>query len=317
MSNPQDLTPNMYTVPTVEDKASENESTSLNEEVQNEGCTGTAEDAEMVLKEKLKMSMLKKKLQQATTSAPMSSSESSDVKTTHVRIDNFQRPLHVKSLLQWLCQTCQIELKEDNIWINSIKTHCYVNCASLEDAEKCISSVTGKKFPATNTSTLTASFTLVSAKDAPNSEEANLKPHEWKTFRKTRTVDDSQTALNTNQQPPSSSSGSSSNAINKNAALKRKLSEVMESVANAPANLFKRATVSAIQSKTASSASSATKASTSEVVTSVEESIPKLRRTETTPSISWCPVSDSVANTRIKLFRHRMGLKSDKETIKI
>ena len=100
--------------------------------------------------------------------------------SNHVRIDNFQRPLIAKGLVQWLRETLNLSLNDSDVWINQIKTHCYVDFASIEDAEYCIKTVTGLKFPSTNTNTLVADFTQVSAKDAPTSEEAQLLPGKWK-----------------------------------------------------------------------------------------------------------------------------------------
>jgi hypothetical protein len=103
---------------------------------------------------------------------------------TFVRIDNFQRPLHLKILLKWFEETLGLPgMKEENVWLNAIKSHCYVDFTSVEQAELCIARATGLKFPATSSKCLVASFTNVSAKDAPTSVEAQRKPEEWKAFR--------------------------------------------------------------------------------------------------------------------------------------
>jgi hypothetical protein len=266
-------------------------------------------DPEVLLKEKLKMSLFKKKL--GASSSPTSDA---DLKTCHVRIDNFQRPLHTKGLLQWLCQTCEVTLKEENIWINAIKTHCYVDFSSEEDASKCVSVVTGKKFPSTNTNTLIASFTTISAKEAPASNEGNLKPQEWKgtTGIQRLSVDSSDSTV-------VASSSSVGKVINKNEALKRKLSEAMESNTTASTNLFKRAAVGAISNtpkkiikSTQSTTAGTNELSALEEVKETQEHTQQLRHTQTIPSITWCPVNESVAQSRIKLFRHRMGVKVGK-----
>lgn len=105
--------------------------------------------------------------------------QSSDGKY-HVRIDNFQRPLHVKALIEWLQALCLCIISPEAIWVNSIKTHCYVDFNSLTEAKLCIEKVTGLKFPLTSTYILQADFTLVSAAEAPHSTEAALKPGAWK-----------------------------------------------------------------------------------------------------------------------------------------
>lgn len=99
---------------------------------------------------------------------------------THVRIDNFQRPLNQKALVEWLEKTCQCTLTPDSLWINSIKTHCYVDFNNYEEASRCISKVNGQRYPATSAYTLEADFTSISAKEAPNSAEGARKPGEWK-----------------------------------------------------------------------------------------------------------------------------------------
>lgn len=105
-------------------------------------------------------------------------------KTSFVRIDNFQRPLHMKLLLKWFEETLGLSgLSEENVWLNGIKSHCYVDLSSVEQAEICIARATGLKFPATSSKSLVASFTCVSAKDAPMSVEAQRRPEEWKAFR--------------------------------------------------------------------------------------------------------------------------------------
>lgn len=98
----------------------------------------------------------------------------------HVRIDYFQRPLNLKSLIDWLEKQCECSLSLESIWVNAIKTHCYVDFPSHEIAQLCIDKVTGQRYPASSAYTLEADFTTVSAKDAPTAPEAAMKPGEWK-----------------------------------------------------------------------------------------------------------------------------------------
>lgn len=99
---------------------------------------------------------------------------------THVRIDNFQRPLNQKALIEWIESQCQCTLAADAVWINSIKTHCYVDFTSEEEAKRCVENVSGKKYPSSSPYILEADFTSVSAKEAPQSVEGSLKPGAWK-----------------------------------------------------------------------------------------------------------------------------------------
>eukprot|EP01035_Chromulina_nebulosa_P017564 gene17564-23130_t len=108
--------------------------------------------------------------------------------TNHVRIDNFQRPLTMKGLHQWLQQTTQLTINEKDLWLNSIKTHCYITFTSSDEAKQCIELVNGKIYPDTNTSTLSAAFTNVSASEAPSSQEGQLKPGQWKNLQITNEI---------------------------------------------------------------------------------------------------------------------------------
>ena len=104
--------------------------------------------------------------------------------TNHVRIDNFQRPLNHKALLEWLVNISGIKISPEDLWINGIKTHCYVDFDNVADAKTCINVVKGEKWPLNSTSTnaiyLDANFTGVSAKMAPESTEAKLAPKVWR-----------------------------------------------------------------------------------------------------------------------------------------
>lgn len=106
---------------------------------------------------------------------------------TTVRIDNFQRPLHINSLTPWLeeqsglpagallpttpsatATTGATQASGTSaggyapIWISlPLKTHCYVDLPSAEAAQTCIKNVVGKKYPSNSaTFTLTAGTAL-------------------------------------------------------------------------------------------------------------------------------------------------------------
>lgn len=96
-----------------------------------------------------------------------------------VRIDNFQRPLHLKGLISWINEICDFQINEDDIWINFIKTHCYLDCHSVEQASQCISKLNGLKYPLTSKILLEVNYTKVSPQEAPRHTEASLKPGEW------------------------------------------------------------------------------------------------------------------------------------------
>lgn len=130
------------------------------------------------LNEIIKSNLVKKI---ALSSQEVAHEKEKEIRTRFVRIDNFQRPLHVKMLVKWFEETLGLTgVTEENVWVNSIKTHCYVDLASVEQAETCIDKATGLKFPSTSARTLVANFTTISAKDAPTSAEALRLPGEWK-----------------------------------------------------------------------------------------------------------------------------------------
>lgn len=101
-------------------------------------------------------------------------------KSYHVRIDNFQRPLTDKLLFEWLAKTLGHEVLKENLWMNKIKTHCYIDFESISLAQACISVVTGSKVDSKHTMQLVADMTDVSAQEAETSPEAKMKPNEWK-----------------------------------------------------------------------------------------------------------------------------------------
>lgn len=215
-----------------------------------------------------------------------------------VRIDNFQRPFILKGLYLWLKETCQFDIPIENVWLNPIKTHCYVDFASHEEALKCISAVQGKRFPETSKNPLVADFTSISAFDAPNSDEARLKPGEWKNFKP---VSNGNYDNHDNQETVEVSVGK-----------KRKAFDFQ---APGLGNMFKRVAMTTLQS----SSSAGTKAaplvmkdgsinSNRDITSPRNKPIPKgidpdLRFTTTKPRLSWKPVSEEVANSRRMKFR--------------
>lgn len=96
----------------------------------------------------------------------------------HIRIDNFQRPLLNKCLISWLEELCGHS--DFDIWLNPIKTHCYLTFTSVDAARYCLEKVQGKKFDHLQRLPLVASFTTVSSKEAPTSSEAALPPKEYR-----------------------------------------------------------------------------------------------------------------------------------------
>ena len=109
-----------------------------------------------------------------------SSTGTASARKRSVRIDNFQRPLTDKLLFEWLKATLGYELSKEVLWMNKIKTHCYIDFDSLELAEACIAAVTGLKVNSKHTQHLVASMTEISAAQAETSVEGNMKPNEWK-----------------------------------------------------------------------------------------------------------------------------------------
>lgn len=99
----------------------------------------------------------------------------------HVRIDNFQRPLTLRSLATWLEEKLNVKVEESNLWVNGIKTHCYVTFQSTEESKLCKEIIEGLKFPATNPLSLVVNYTKLPAKEASASPEAALKYQDWQT----------------------------------------------------------------------------------------------------------------------------------------
>jgi hypothetical protein len=259
-------------------------------------------------------------------------------KTTHVRIDNFQRPLMNKNLMKWLSEKTGSTVNEQNLWINSIKTHCYVDFPTMEEAENCINKISGLKFPDTNTQLLSAHFTTVSVKEAPTSNEGTMKPGEWLEVRNKKSSDRGSILNNSNsvlmKRKSEENSGSSNTATTNQVG----------------ANLFKKATVSALNTSGPLSIATATvnalspqgggskpplKSITSYRTVTLNsptetgrrpsfgdenqfntsdknkkgKSLEELfRKTTTQPPIYWLPVEEEVVERR-KALKNRLGMK--------
>lgn len=99
--------------------------------------------------------------------------------TSYLRIDNFQRPLQIRVLKQFLEGKIGRSLDDADLWLNSIKTHCYVTLGSEEEAKALRDKVHGVNWPDSNPQMLQANFTQYSAAAAPHSEEAMRRPGEW------------------------------------------------------------------------------------------------------------------------------------------
>ena len=99
--------------------------------------------------------------------------------SSHLRIDNFQRPLNIQTLRNWLQERYGKEIPMENIWLNAIKTHCYVDLDSPSSAALLRELVHNVQWPDTNPHKLFADFTTVSAAEAPTHPEAQLKPGQW------------------------------------------------------------------------------------------------------------------------------------------
>ena len=119
----------------------------------------------------------------------------SDINTSyHVRIDNFQRPLTDKILFEWLAMTLGYEVRKEQLWMNKIKTHCYIDFDSHNLAKSCITAVTGKKVDLKHTLELVADFSEISSSLAENSLEGKMRPNEWKNNRSRSIGSDSSSA---------------------------------------------------------------------------------------------------------------------------
>ena len=119
----------------------------------------------------------------ATAEAIEATDKTEKAQSCFIRIDNFQRPLNLRSLIKFvedaLGSDFPSKIGEQKVWINSIKTHCYIDFDTPDHAAQCIASVTGKRFPQSNATALRAYSTSISAADAPSSAEAALLPGNW------------------------------------------------------------------------------------------------------------------------------------------
>ena len=123
---------------------------------------------------------------EATEAVPPASEThgTDDTKVTyHVRIDNFQRPLTDKALYTWMAEKLGHPVDTTQLWLNKIKTHCYMDFPTREAAQACIDAVTGCKVDSKHSMVLEADFTDISVAEAEESGEAKCKPGEWKAFR--------------------------------------------------------------------------------------------------------------------------------------
>jgi apoptotic chromatin condensation inducer in the nucleus len=237
--------------------------------------------------------------------------------SSHVRIDYFQRPFTFKGLHQWLEETCDMSFPESSLWLNSIKTHCYIDFSSVEEASRCIDAVNGKIYPPTSTTILAADYTTISVTQAPTSEEARSKPDEWKAAS-------SATKSSTHEATSSSSVGKPSASVgNKTLApasgmlgMMKKAAQVAADSALKPPSVGR--TVDVVTVDRESRKRPAPEPSpTSEIEKRieknrrVEESSPEddsseadvsldtlFRKTTALPSIYWLPVSDEIVAQR-------------------
>jgi len=112
-------------------------------------------------------------------------SEPVNKRSCNIRIDNFIRPLTHKGLVQWLQEKLgpSAVLAMNDVWVNGIKTHCYVTLPSEEIAAALLTKVNGSLWlegTSGGGSTLSADFSQISAHMADRSREAKLHPGEWK-----------------------------------------------------------------------------------------------------------------------------------------
>ena len=136
---------------------------------------------ELRLRELLKKSLVRKKPAHVDQFQARDTTQLNSVfETSHLRVDNFQRPLNVRALKEWLEELYGNSLDNSALWVNAIKTHCYVDLSTASEAESLRVKLNGARWPPTNPSCLVASFTEVSAADAPKSSEAAAKPGDWK-----------------------------------------------------------------------------------------------------------------------------------------
>jgi hypothetical protein len=105
-----------------------NDSTNTNTTTSNTTTSNTKLDLERSLRERL---LAKTKLLQQAK------------QTKNVRIDNFQRPFTLKALQEFLETVLSMKIDDQKIWLNSIKTHCYLTFDTEDDAMTCINKIKG------------------------------------------------------------------------------------------------------------------------------------------------------------------------------
>ena len=118
-----------------------------------------------------------------STSATQDATDGDTKVMYHVRIDNFQRPLTDKALYTWMAEKLGRPVDTTQLWLNKIKTHCYMDFPTRQAAQACIDAVTGCKVDSKHSMVLEADFTDISVAEAEQSGEAKCKPGEWKAFR--------------------------------------------------------------------------------------------------------------------------------------
>lgn len=169
-----------------------------------------------------------------------------------VRIDNFQRPLNIRSLIKWLQDALGPEfadkISDKAVWINTIKTHCYVDFDTAELADKCIAAVTGKRFPDSNPTALTAYHTTISSVEAPTSDEAKLLPGNW-TAPSTKSPRNSTSSMSpmVASKSPSAPAPTSTDRASLTVSVTGNKRKVEEGSPSGVASMFKKATLMAAE----------------------------------------------------------------------
>ena len=146
------------------------------------------ETAEKEIDRKSQERILREKAMQSMKTSRGNKSSTPSVSTCHLRIDNFQRPLNIRTLRAWIEEKTGMSILEANLWLNSIKTHCYVTFANTDEAQTCQRIIHGERFPTSNVNTLVANFSAVSAAEAPSAAEASLRLADWQSARNSAPV---------------------------------------------------------------------------------------------------------------------------------
>lgn len=140
----------------------------------------SAAPEEPIITEEQRLRELVKQRMKTKTQGGDDSAVAKQERTNFLRIDNFQRPLNNRSLKQWLIEILGTPFEDEDIWLNAIKTHCYVDFPSVDAAAAAIERLKGHRWPSSNPRILEANFTSISAKDAPTSQEAGLRSDQWR-----------------------------------------------------------------------------------------------------------------------------------------